>query len=308
MCPGILRMTDPRFLSSWRHKDLRHYLKTQAGDLSIDGNVDRLVTAFFAKENPPGLDSTFWRFENIEAINNPELAEEMARAIKQSDRTLGSIARILLEKITEFSGYERTCVKFPLDVKYLPELIAWFPDCRVVHITRDPRAMAMSKTNDPSGTARKVSAHPRLAGLIRKMAIWFVIAQYRSTSRLHARFKHLKNYRLFKYEDLLADPEKVLRELCDFIGAEFTPDMLQPQKGRHEHQPSSLTGKQQKAFDARAAIRWQNVISPLDRRLITTLTRRSMRRLGYDPETHAIFEPQERQADSGKEALVTSRP
>ena len=282
-------MTDPRFLSSWRHKDLRYYLKTRAGDLSKDENVDRLVAAFFAKKNPPGLDSTFWRFENIDAINNPELATEMARAIKQSDRTLGSIARILLEKITEFSGYERTCVKFPVDVKYTPELMEWFPDCRVVHITRDPRAMAMSKTNDPSGTAKKVLAHPRLAGLIRKSAIWFVIAQYQSTSRLHVRFRHLQNYQLFKYEDLLAEPEKVLRELCAFIGTEFTPDMLQPQKGRHEHQPSSLTGKQQKAFDASAAIRWQSVISAFDKSLITRLTRRSMQRLGYEPENHPIF-------------------
>jgi len=217
------------------------------------------------------------------------LKREISREIKQSDRTLGAIARILIEKITEFSDYERPCVKFPADVGHIPELVQWFPDCKIMHITRDPRAMAMSKTNDPSGTALSILEHPRLAWPIRKIAVWFVISQYRWTARLHARFKDLGNYRLFRYEDLLAQPEKVLRELCEFIGTDFTEDMLEPQKGRHEHQPSSLTGKQQKAFDVNAAIRWQTRIPAFDKWLITTLTRASMKQMGYNPETHPIF-------------------
>jgi hypothetical protein len=65
--------------------------------------------------------------------------------------------------------------------------------------------------------------------------------------------------------------------------------MLEPQKGRHEHQPSSLTGKQQKAFDASAAVRWQAVISRFEKWIITVLTKQSMKSLDYDPKTHLIF-------------------
>jgi len=162
-----MRLTDPRFLSERRHKDFKHFLKTHAGDLSIDGNVDRMVEMCFSKQGIPGLDATFWRFENIDVVKNPELKKEVSREIKRSDRSLGAIARILIEKITEFSGCERACVKFPVDVGHLAELLAWFPDCKIVHISRDPRAMAMSKTNDPSGTAIRVLQHPRLARLIR---------------------------------------------------------------------------------------------------------------------------------------------
>jgi hypothetical protein len=50
-----------------------------------------------------------------------------------------------------------------------------------------------------------------------------------------------------------------------------------------------LTGKQQKAFDATAAIRWQEKIPALDKWLITVFTKRSMRILGYNPATHPIF-------------------
>jgi hypothetical protein len=289
MCPRIVRLTDPRFLSDWRHKDFRYFLKTQVGNLASDENVLKMVELCFAKRALPGLDSTFWRFENIRAANDPVMRHKICFRVKQSDRSLGAVARTLIEEITRFSGCERACVKFPVDIGHIPELVQWFPDCKIIHITRDPRAVAMSKTNDPSGTAIKIVQHRRLAWLIRKMGVWFVIAQYRRTARIHRRFRHLGNYKLFRYEDLLADPEKTLRDLCEFIGAEFTRDLLHPEAGIHLHQPSSLTGKQKKAFDPSAAVRWQDVISAFDKWLITALTKRSMRTLGYDPATHPIF-------------------
>ncbi len=116
----------------------------------------------------------------------------------------------------------------------------------------------------------------------------FDLKQYRLSARMHQRCKGMKNYKLFRYEDLLAEPRKTLVELCEFIETDFMEDMLEPQKGRHEHQRSSLTGKQQKAFDPTAAVRWRKVISPLDNLLILGLTQTSMLRLDYDPETHPI--------------------
>jgi hypothetical protein len=289
MCPGVMRLTDPRFLSNTRHRDFRYFLRSGAGDLALDREVDKMVELCFAKKKLPGLDSTFWRFENIKAVEDAMLKREISRRIKQSDRSLGAIAKILVEEITRFGGCGRACVKFPVDIGHIPELLAWFPDCKIVHITRDPRAMAMSKTNDPSGTAQRVLKHPRLAWLIRKLNVYLVIAEYRHAARIHQQFQQRSNYTLFRYEDLLAEPEKTLKNLCQFIEEDFTEDLLHPEKGVHEHQPSSLTGKQQKAFDVDAALRWQDKIAALDKWLITILTRRSMKTLGYDPASHPIF-------------------
>jgi hypothetical protein len=289
MCPGSLRLTDPRFLSRPGQRDFKFFLNTQARNLSADEDVDRMVEMCFSKKTIPGLEGAFWRFEGIRAAENPELRNAIARGIKDSDRSLCAIVRILLEEITRFSGYNRACVKFPVDVGHIPELIEWFPNCKIIHITRDPRALAMSKSNDPSGTAIKVVEHPRLAWLIRKLAVLFTIKQYRLAAKLHGRFQALRNYKLFRYEDLLAEPEKILRELCDFVEVDFTEEMLEPEKGRHEHQPSSLTGKRQKAFDPEAATRWKGVISPIDNLVISFLTKGSMRKLGYNPRTHPIF-------------------
>jgi hypothetical protein len=289
LCPGIMRLTDPRFIGRRGQRDFRFFLNTQAHNLSTLEDVNTLVELCFSRKNIPGLEGAFWRFESIPAVDGPELRKEVARRIMDSDRSLEAIAKILIEEITSFSGCERACVKFPVDVRHVPELIKWFPECKIVHITRDPRALAMSKSNDPSGTAIRVIEHPRFAWLIRKLAVWSTIVQYRLSAKLHLQFIDLSNYRLFRYEDLLADPKRVLRELCDFIEADFTEEMLEPQKGRHEHQPSSLTGKRQKAFDPAAATRWRSVISRSDYWLISSVTRGSMKKLGYNPKTHPIF-------------------
>ena len=136
MSPGIMRLAEPRFLAQPRQRDFKFFLETQARDLTAEEDVERLVELCFSKKTVPGLDGAFWRFEGIEAANDPELKREIRRRIKESDRSLGAIARIFVEEITTFSGCDRACVKFPVDVSHIPELVEWFPDCKVVHITR----------------------------------------------------------------------------------------------------------------------------------------------------------------------------
>jgi len=288
MCPGMLRLAEPRFRGAPRQRDFRLFLARY-----LPGNdADPLVMAerCFSRVPTRGLEGAFWRFEGIPAVDKPELKRRVGERVGRSDRSLESVARIIIEELTVASGCARACVKFPLDVRHTARLFEWFPGCKVVHITRDPRGLAISKSNDPSGTALKVRRHPRFSWLLRKAALLHVIKEYQAAARVHQKLETMSDYHLFRYEDLLAEPEKTIRELCQFIGADFTPDMLQPEKGRHEHQPSSLTGKQQKAFDPEAAVRWQKVISPIDNSLIVTLTKSSMKRLGYDPEAHPIFQ------------------
>ena len=305
MCPGVLRLTDPRFIGRPRQRDFQFFLDSQVRGLSTDQDVDTMVDLCFSKKPLPGLEGAFWRFEGIDAADDDQLKKEIARRVKNSDRSLGAIAKAIFEELTRFSGCDRYCVKFPVDVMHTSVLLDWFPGCKIVHITRDPRALAMSKTNDPSGTAIKAVEHPRLAWLIRKASIWFTVFQYRSAAKLHVRFKDLENYRLFRYEDLLAKPEETLRDLCAFIGTDFREEMLSPQKGRHEHQPSSLTGRRQKAFDTEAAVRWRTMISRLDYLLISCFTNDSMRKLGYNPKTHPIFRKEHAELSSPVRQHVT---
>jgi len=56
--------------------------------------------------------------------------------------------------------------------------------------------------------------------------------------------------------------------------------MLNPEQG----QASSITEKKQQCFDKSAAYRWKEHISGFEKKCITLLTKRSMRRFNYKPE------------------------
>ncbi len=45
-------------------------------------------------------------------------------------------------------------------------------------------------------------------------------------------------------------------------------------------------------FDKEAAIRWKKKISDLDKNLITALSKRSMKRFGYNPDNHLLLKDQ----------------
>ena len=285
---NIFRMGEMELLTPWR-KDFRYFLQKQVGDLSNEKNIDKMLELMFSSEKVPGITGPFWYTDIKRKLNDPNLKKRISNRLLGSDKSLNSIIKILIEEITYFKGHNRCCIKFPVYVNHVPELLQWYPGCKIIHIIRDPRAIAISKTNDPGGTARIINKFPYLKFIIRKMMLFFVIIQYIWTSRLHLKFKGIENYALFKYEDLLVDPERVIKELCEFTKIDYVPEMLNPQHKEQKGQTSSVTGERYDSFNKKAAIHWKNVISPFEERVITLLTKSSMRRFGYDPEIHPIF-------------------
>jgi len=285
--PNVLRLGAMLFLDPW-HKDFRYFIRKKVGDLSIEKNIEKMINLIFSSDIIHGITRTFFVVD-IKNVNDPHLKKTLYYKILESDKSLGSVFKILMEEITHFCGYNRFCVKFPVYVNHIPELLQWYPKCKIIHITRDPRAIALSRTNDPGGTAKKIKKYPYLSFFIRKIMIFFVIIQYIWTSRLHCKYRNIENYALFRYEDLLSNPEKVIKKLCGFAEIDFVPEMLEPQKGNEKGQTSSLTGKKQKGFDKEAAYRWTTKISAFDKKIITLLTKGSMKRFGYVPRSHPVF-------------------
>jgi hypothetical protein len=281
--PDILRMGEMLFLTPWR-KDFRYFLRKEIGDLSSDENVEKMADLIFSDQKIIGLTGSFW-WNEMGRINDPHLKKVIQERIKESDRSIESIFKSIVEEVSAYKGYKRFCVKFPVYPNFLPRLRKWYPESKIVHIVRDPRAMAVSKMNDPGGTQMRLQRRPWMKFFYRQLMIIFVIIQYIWTSRLHSRFKTLPNYALFRYEDLLSEPEIVVKRLCEFTGTAFVPEMLSPKEG----QASSITGRQESGFNRKAATHWRRFISPFWEKIITFFTRESMKRFGYDCERYPVF-------------------
>ena len=273
--PNICRINEMLYLTPWR-KDFRYFCRRVIGDLGSDKNIAKMVQLMFSGGCTPGLTSSFWisQFGN----ENSELKEILYKRIRESDRSLESIFKILIEEVTAFNGHHKCCAKFPVYVNHVPELLKWYPKCKIIHIIRDPHAIAISSINDPGGAAKLISRHPHFRIIIRKLRILFVIIQYIWASRLHTKYKESKNYALFKYEDLIADPEKVVKDLCTFCGIDFNREMLAPGEG----QASSVTGEKHKGFNKNAASHWRKVITPFEETIISLLTKGSVRRFEFN--------------------------
>ena len=104
--------------------------------------------------------------------------------------------------------------KTPRYVEHLALLGRLFPDARFIHLIRDGRNVALSYANVPFG--------PKTIG--KAAALW--------AKRVCAGFRDGRNmggarYLEILYEDLVEDPEGETKDICDFLGLDFDPGMLE---------------------------------------------------------------------------------
>ena len=110
-------------------------------------------------------------------------------------------------------GKSRYGDKTPSYVLSVGLLASTFPEARFIHLIRDGRDVALSYLDTDFGS--------RTLG---QAAIYwdrFVRAGRAAGARLGP-----ERYREVRYEDLVTDPERVLTELCAFVGVEFDERMI----------------------------------------------------------------------------------
>ena len=109
-------------------------------------------------------------------------------------------------------GKARYGDKTPGYVVHLPVIAGLFPEAVVVHVVRDGRDVAASFVElGWAGTAEEAALHWRLR-----------VSRGRQAGRALAPGR----YHELRYEDLVADPERTLRALCEAIALPFSPAMV----------------------------------------------------------------------------------
>lgn len=280
---GIFCFREMHFLSPWR-KDFRYFQRHYVGDIANDDNLMKLVDSLMERDKTSCLKGNFWI--QLAKVEPERLAGNIYDRLLPTDRSLGQVFTALLEEACAIRGYQRYMVKFPVYVSQLAQLRAWYPEAPIVHITRDPRAIAASKTNDPGGTGGLIARWPWMRYPLRIASEAFVIMQYNLAARIHEKYKNSANYQLFSYEDLMANPQEVIARLCGFAGLQWTDNMLQPKLG----QPSSITGVRRGGIDAKGVAKWKEVLSSTEIKVITRMTQGGRARYNFDPDSHVVYQ------------------
>ncbi len=138
----------------------------------------------------------------------------------------------LLESLTvlhaQRAGKARWVEKTPRHLLMTDILRDGWPEARIVRIVRDPRDVALS-------LARMPFAKDSVVGnLVR------IDADDRAS---RDRIENDPRAMTLRYEDLVTEPERELRRLCDFIGEEYAPSMLDSRGSAAAWPPSTSGGR-----------------------------------------------------------------
>ncbi len=157
----------------------------------------------------------------------------------------------------------------PNYVNHLPLLERLFPQARFVHLVRDGRNVALSVLD--LGRLHRQAATPAFywARAIRRGR--------RAQRRLGDRYTEVR------YEDLVADPERELRRLCEFLSIPYHPAVVEhdpdaaervPDQVRHMHTRVSLP-------PTRGLRDWRTQMSAADLRGFEAVAGRTLDQTGY---------------------------
>ena len=111
--------------------------------------------------------------------------------------------------------------KTPMYMRHLSLLERLFPAAQYVHLIRDGRDAALSFLHMPEGTFTRTWAHPDTAGEF--ACLW---RSEVSAARKLGRRVGPSRYLEVRYEDLVARPEDVVGEICDFASLPYETSML----------------------------------------------------------------------------------
>jgi hypothetical protein len=232
------------------------------GDLSIDRNWRTLLedTANLLQH---GIAKWKVRFS----------AEQLSREVEP--HSLDALIRFIYEAEARANGKQRVFVKENHTYTFLSYLLSHFPDSRYLFMVRDPRDMALT-------WKRAASAH----GAVKAGARQWLEDQRRSLE-VYGFLKDLGKIILIKFETLIGDPQQTARQICDFLGIEFSPQMLEFHRkeivGENAGRMSSWKDLQQPIIMDNIDLYKKN-LSETEIRFVETLCREEMAFFGYRPQ------------------------
>lgn len=157
-----------------------------------------------------------------------EFVPDVDRLVAEADPPdLFGLFVALYQQALEHSTKARWGCKSTFMIHHVDRILARFPNAGLIWLVRDPRDVAASSRDSvfspchPHHSAA-LWAHQQAQGLA---------LEQRIGDRLHR----------MHYEDLIADPEPVLRRLCDYLGEDFEPAMLDFSGRRRAKATASLS-------------------------------------------------------------------
>ncbi|MCD4686580.1 MAG: sulfotransferase [Anaerolineae bacterium] len=209
-------------------------IRTLYPDLSNDGVLADLIAMLvelITTGDPAKLRTAPQRYRPVSlTLTDAELAGILSKA--QTYRDHGATFRIVFDALTQRNGKQRWIEKTPQHVFLIDEILQAVPEALFVEIKRDPRDILASKKKRKQTTRSADGLTPeerRVRSLERVYDPFWEALEWRFALRAGQQATQHYPDRVYsvRYENLVHDPDTVMQQLCDFVGLEFTLEMLQ---------------------------------------------------------------------------------
>jgi hypothetical protein len=186
----------------------------------------------------------------------------------------------LLTQVCEANERQRLGEKTPHHIKCIDYIMEIFPDSPVILMIRDGRAVVNSRMNQPNWETNLIGASRAWKQDVKRYE--------RLISGPYA-----DRVLVVKYEDLVIDPERILRETCTFLNEEYEPEMLQQDSSEttrfEQYYQQDWMVKSTKTIDPRCALNWQNELTTNQLALVENEIGKELQELGYTVERSPKF-------------------
>jgi omega-hydroxy-beta-dihydromenaquinone-9 sulfotransferase len=214
----------------------------------------------------------------------PEVEQLLSQVWKSatSQRRYGSLFCLVFDEMARIAGRSVWIEKTPTHVHHMDTILQDIPDAYFIEIVRDPRDILASKKkrrHDVWHSERYVPERRSLKHLEKGYdPLWDTLA-WKSAVRASAAIHKTHSSQIYslRYEDLVTSPETEVRSLCNFLGLDYEPSMIDVTY--RISADLSRTGHQ-RGITTDAVGRWQRILDPKEL-AVCQLVAKEMENLGY---------------------------
>ena len=195
----------------------------------------------------------------------------------------------LLQLMAAEQGKTIPCEQTPRNIFYAQRILDFYPQARVVHMVRDPRAVMASQKQ--RWQRRKLAKSKENFPLFATLRAWanyhpFTIARlWNRASQIAVRMEAHERVLLVRFEDLLRDPEHTIKSVCKHCGIDYQPEMLSIDQINSSH--NTAGGDAKKGFNVATIDVWKKVLDPAEVAIVEHRCGAGIERFDYPREMDA---------------------